>query len=105
MTVDDFLKIVIVVGVTFSIVGISWQIMRLVSKLADTVQDTRRVVQNVGEVSDLAVEDYRSVRGIIKSVGNIGATFDGVTKLMNRFSGKSKSKPTPHRTTTTMVDE
>jgi hypothetical protein len=105
MTVDELLKIVVVVGVTFSIVGISWQIMRLISKLADTVQDTRRVVQNVGEVSDLAVEDYKSVRGIVKSVGNIGAAFEGITKLMGRFSGRGKTKPTPHRTTTTMIDE
>lgn len=80
--------------------------MRVIGKLADTLQDTRKVVQNVSEVSDMALDDYKSVRGIVRNIGNIGASIDGIVNIMNKFPGRgSRTKPVPKRTSTEMMDE
>ncbi|MBL8015452.1 MAG: hypothetical protein JNK26_04685 [Candidatus Doudnabacteria bacterium] len=75
MNVDDFVKILLAVSVAFAIVGIAFQIMRLIGKTADSVQDFRKTIQNVSSASDLMLEDYKKVRGLLTDVLDIISTF------------------------------
>ncbi|MCA9379130.1 hypothetical protein KC640_01755 [Candidatus Dojkabacteria bacterium] len=65
MNVDDIVKLALVFAVTFAIVGISYQIMRVIGKLADTIQDLRRAAQNISNASDMVLEDYGKIRGLL----------------------------------------
>lgn len=62
MSVDDFVKILLAVAFSISLVGISFQLMRLISKLADTIEDSREGVQSASRMARLLSEDYEKAR-------------------------------------------
>jgi hypothetical protein len=66
--VDDIVKLLLALAVTFSLAGISFQIMRLISKATDMMQDLRKAVQNISTASDMMVEDYSDARKAIKGM-------------------------------------
>lgn len=84
MSVDEFTKLILIFAIVFAIVGISWQLMRLIGKLADSVEDMRPTIKNVGKMSDQMVEDYKRISNLINS----GVGF--VTKLKENISGPGK---------------
>src|SRR5688572_23002505 len=95
MNVDDFVKVVLVLGFTFSMVGISFQIMRLIGKFTASLQDLRKTFQNVSTVSDMAVEDYSKLRGLLNgilgafdNIQNVLSPLSVVTNMLSKFGPK-----------------
>lgn len=68
MTVDELIKLLLVLSVAISLLAISLQVARLVGSLASVIGELRRVTKNFGEISDMVTEDYNEIRGVIKSV-------------------------------------
>lgn len=87
MSVDEISKLLIIVALSFSIAGISYQLMRLIGSFADTVRDFRITVQNLGEVSTKLAEDYdfvsEQVKGFAGAVGGVGKNV--INPLTNLF--------------------
>lgn len=83
ISVDDFLKIILILSIAFAIVGISFQIMSFFSKLTKILEEIRVPVKNISKVSDFALEDYSEIRVHIKSIGNI---FNNINKFMPSLS-------------------
>lgn len=77
MSVDDIVKLLLAGSFSFAVIGISYALMRLIQKGTEVVEDVRKPIQNVGELSDLALEDYKNIRGIIGTI----------TKIANRVNG------------------
>lgn len=100
MSVDDFIKIMLATGFTFSLVGISFQIMRLIGKFTASIQDLRKTFQNVSTVSDLVVEDYRRVRGVLLSIvdvvdnlqKNVLSPLKTITNILSLFGRKQEDE-------------
>lgn len=108
MNVDDFVKITLALSVAFSLVGISFQIMRLIGKLADSLQDLRKAIQNISNMSDMVLEDYMEVRTILRAVidlvknfrsqvieplSKLGGAVSALAGLM-KFKGKEEESDT-----------
>jgi len=99
MNIDDFLKSLLVASLCFSLVGISYQIMKLISNLGDSVGDFRKTIKNVSNMSEKVNRDYDFVMDQIKSfaesIGSIGRNvIDPITNMLGflkRFE-PSKSK-------------
>lgn len=72
MDINDITKLILVLGVTFSIVGISYQVMRLIAAVTENLKDLRRTVQNIGVITDELIEDQRLIKGGIQSFVNVG---------------------------------
>lgn len=73
MSVDDITKLMLVSAAVFAIVGIAYQIMRLIGKLADVVQDARKSVQNLSSFSDMLLSDYQAIHDLLGDVRQIFA--------------------------------
>ena len=94
MNVDDIVKLMLALAISVSLVGISYQIMRLIGKLADSIQDLRRAVQNVSSASDMILEDYGEIRKLLRVFMDVVGNFEEnilspirlVTKLIQRFT-------------------
>ncbi len=105
ITTDDFVKILLVLAVTFSIVGITIQVMRIMGKLVDTVAESNLILKLAHDFLEKFSEDYdfiveqlkyileaisgfsRSVFiplskifGFLKTFENIGSKFGGRSK-------------------------
>lgn len=100
MNVDDFVKIVLVLGFTFSMVGISFQIMRLIGKFTASLQDLRKTFQNVSTASDMAVEDYGKIRvvlnsvlGAVDNIQNVLSPLKNVASILSLFGQKKPEEP------------
>ncbi len=89
MDINQVIQLVLAVSVSFAVVAISLQIAILVGSLSGMVKDARKPVQNVGELSDLALEDYKTIRRAIYSVKNLFSAFKALSKL---FPGKKGDK-------------
>ncbi len=100
MSVDDIVKLLLALAVSSSLVVISYEIARLIGKLADTVQDLRRAVQNVSTASDMVLEDYQQVRKILQTFTDIVENFEEnilspmrlITNLLQAFVGNKSRK-------------
>jgi hypothetical protein len=95
MTVDDFLKIILILAIVFAIAGISFQIMRLLSKFTDILEDSRHSIANVNKLSDMALEDYEIIRNIIRdlsqSIESVKEFAKNPMKLVSDFLSILKS--------------
>ncbi len=76
MELNDIAKIILVVSVSFSIVGISIQIMRLLGTANDTIKLSHDIIRNLNRITNKLSDDYISVSDHIltltKSVSRIG---------------------------------
>lgn len=76
MTVNEYSIILLTIAVSFGIAGISFQLMRLIGSVADSVKDFRKTIQNLGDLSTKLTEDYDHVSNGVKSLsdalGNLG---------------------------------
>ncbi len=77
--VDDFVKIVLTVSCAIALVGIAIAIMRLLNKVTVTIEDARKPIQNIGEVSDMALNDYKEVRGFVSDSLGVFSFIRGLT--------------------------
>ncbi len=92
MSVDEAVKLILAISFAFAIVGIAYSLIKLILKVSDVVEDTRKPVQNIGNLSDMLLEDYDRVRGVIDIVEDVGIALKNlfsdpvniVSKLFNR---------------------
>ena len=103
VSIDDFVKIVLVVSVAFAIVGLSLQLMRMISKLTEALEDSRKALKNFNNLSALALEDYVDARSAVKNVAsevirvkglisNPAGIFTELLDLVRKSSGRSRRK-------------
>lgn len=93
INLDDFLKLVLVLSISFAIVGISYQIMRLFSKFTTILEDLRNPIKNINELSDSLLQDYKDVRGYLKSFGGVVSNLNKLMSSLGFLSFfKNKSK-------------
>lgn len=105
-TIDDFVKVVLVLSVCFALVGISIQIIRLMGGFIDTVKLANDIMKNVTTIVDKFTGDYdyimEQIKFIIDTVSKfVNGVVGPVTKLagfMQAFAGKmpgqsKKKKP------------
>lgn len=84
---DDFVKIILAVAVAFAIVGLAFALMRFISKLTGILDEVKRPVKNIGDLSDLTLADYVQARTFVRSA------FD-MSNVIKHFSGIfQKRKP------------
>jgi hypothetical protein len=105
MSVDEFVKLVLGLAVAFAIIGIAFQLMRLLGKTVDIVEEVKRPAKNIGDLSDMLVEDYNSVRGIVKDISKFASSIrsfvsgpsiglGGIFNLLGKLRGKSSEEET-----------
>ena len=100
MTVDEIVKLMIFSGITFCMIGISFQIMRILGKFADMLGDLRSTVQNIGHITTQFVEDYKAISEAIKAIsGGLTNINSGIiqplaklSKLTSKIPGFGKKK-------------
>lgn len=93
INLDDFLKLILVLSISFAIVGISYQIMRLFSKFTTILEDLRNPIKNINELSDSLLQDYKDARGYLKSFGGVVANINKIFNSLSFLSFfKNKSK-------------
>jgi hypothetical protein len=107
-TVDEFTKLLLISGITFCLVGISIQFMRILDKMVGILDDLRVSTKNLGKLSTQFVEDYQFISKLIRSIANTLQNFNEkilvpvskVSELFNRFGNRRqkqdsmKSEPT-----------
>ena len=93
LSVDEIVKLLLVSSLAFSIVGISFQIIRLLGKVIGVLDELKNPVKNFSKLADLILGDYESGRKFIykilasiKDSVNLFALFG---KILN-FFGKKK---------------
>jgi hypothetical protein len=82
VSIDDFLKIILTVSVSFGVFGISLQIMRLLSKVVDILELLKHPIENLSELSDSIVEDYNDIRNYLQM---FKSAISGVEKAASSF--------------------
>jgi len=91
MLVDDIVKLLLAGSFSFSIIGISYALIKFILSTVDIVKEVKRPVANIGELSDLALEDYRNIREIIKTltrvVKSVNGYLDNPMLLFKNMSG------------------
>jgi len=100
MSVDDIVKLLLAGSFTFAIVGISYALIKFILSCTSAVEDARKPIQNIGELSDLALEDYRSIRGIVRIASRIVEEVSGYfenplnlgKKIVSVFNRKGDSE-------------
>ena len=118
ITVDDFVKVVLVLSICFALVGISVQIIRMMGGFIDTVKLANAIMKNVTTIVDKFTGDYDyisdQVKFIIETVSKfVNGVLGPVTKIfgfMKSFSGrmpggKSKKSKTDEDDEETVDDE
>lgn len=111
MSVDDFSKLLLVIVFSISILGLTYQCMRLLGGLADSIKDLRQVLQAFGDLSDRFVEDYgfisRRLKNTVDSISNFANNIiDPLSSMfgfVKNFS-KNKTNKEPSETTETEVE-
>ena len=105
ITIDDLVKLILVLSIAFSLVGLSVQMMRILGGLVDTVKESNFILHLVSEVMEKFTGDYdyiiEQVKSILESVsGFTRGVFVPLTKLMGfvknipgmGFMGKSSKE-------------
>lgn len=97
MTADDFAKLILVVSLAFALVGIAYQIMRLIGSMADNLSDLRKVTQTLGNLTEKFNDDYdfisEQVKNIVRSVSNFAKNvINPLSKGLGFISRFTKSK-------------
>jgi hypothetical protein len=68
LNVDDIVKLLLTFAVCFSIVGISWQLIRMLGQLVESVKESNLVIRDARDLLEKFVEDYDYFAGLIKSI-------------------------------------
>jgi len=100
MNVDDIVKLILAISVSVSILAVSYQLMRLLGKLADSVEDLRRAIQNVSSASDMVVDDYGRLRKILHKLMDLLENIEEsvlspikmLTSLIQGLTGKKEEE-------------
>ena len=95
ITVDATVQLILAISVSFAIVVVSYNLARLIGTAVTLLQELRRPLQNVSEITDLAVDDYKRIRGVLdfftglsSSLGSLKA----ITDLVKRFGSDKEEE-------------
>lgn len=72
MDVDILIKLIVAIGLTGCAVGISIQLMKLLSAVTSNVKDFKKVVKNVGEITDNLIEEQDLLEEGVTTFVDIG---------------------------------
>lgn len=97
MDINDFVKFLLVVSLSFSMVGISVQIMRLLGTTNDTIKLSHEIIRNMTRITTKVSEDYLTMSDHIltftQSISRVGThvinPIVGLFGFLDRFKGKS----------------
>jgi len=97
MEINDLAKILLVISLSFSMVGISIQIMRLLGTANDTVKLSHEIIRNVTRITTKLSDDYLALSDHIltltQSVSRIGTNvidpIVGLFGFLDRFGSHS----------------
>lgn len=53
-------------SIAFAIVGISYELMRLIHKVIQILEDIRHPINNASELTDYVLEDYLDARTLVR---------------------------------------
>jgi len=86
LSVDDFVKLLLTFAVCFSLVGISWQLIKMLGQLIETVREGNLVIRDGRDLLEKFVEDYDYFAELIKSIlesvnGFVKAVFVPLTNI------------------------
>jgi len=84
MDISDITKLILVLGLTFAIVGIAYQLMRLISAVTDNLRDLRMTVKNIGVITDELIEDQKLLKEGVKSFVNVGKKFEEMAQMVEQ---------------------
>lgn len=105
ITTDDFVKILLVLAVAFSIVGITIQVIRILGKLVDTVSESNTILALVHDFLERFMEDYDFIieqvkyilealsgfsRSVFTPLGKIFGFLRKFEDISDKFGGKGK---------------
>jgi hypothetical protein len=82
--VDDFVKVVLALSCSFALVGIAYAIIKTLNKVTETIEDARKPIQNIGEVSEMAVDDYKGVRSMVTNIFGFTSFFKNLSSKFNQ---------------------
>ena len=83
MNITDIAKFILYLAISGSVVGISIQIMRLLSAFTDNVKDLRKTTKNLGLLSAGLVEDEKLLRKGIKEFLKIVDRVKGTVNIIS----------------------
>lgn len=103
MDIDEITKLMLIGSISISILLVSFQLSRVLSRFADVIGDLRKSVKNIGAVTDQFVEDYESISKTIRSLSktidkinlNVLAPISKVSAIfgfLNRLRGGDSNK-------------
>lgn len=86
ITTDDFVKIALTVAVCFCIIGVSYQIMRILSGLVKSVDESNLILKLVRDFLEKFMEDYdyiiEQVKFILEAVSGFSrSVFTPLSKM------------------------
>lgn len=83
MELQEVGKFALYIAISISIVGVSYQIMRLLSALTGNIKDLRQTVKNVGKITDELIEDQKLMKQGIQSFVNVGKKAEESVELIS----------------------
>lgn len=98
MDINQLIQFILAISVSIAIIAISLQIAVLLGSITGLIKDFRKPVQDVGQVTGLAVEDYKAVRNMIYSFKNAFSFVKSATSLLERFSKRKGRKQNDSKT-------
>lgn len=83
MNLSELSKLILVVGISASSVGISIQVMKLLSAITENVKDFRKTVKNLGILAEGLVENQKLITEGIESVLEVIEKIRGIISLLS----------------------
>jgi hypothetical protein len=74
---QEYIRMLLDVSIIFAIVGISWQLIRLLAKATDTMDEFRKTNEKVNVLVERVSYDYEYISSLIKG---ISATIERVNE-------------------------
>lgn len=71
MEVDDFVKLILAISGSISMLVISIQLARFFGTMSDTLKKLQETIDNLNLLTSQAVEDYKYVREAIETFGRM----------------------------------
>lgn len=82
ISIDDGLKILLIVTISFCILLFTIAVVRLLNQVTGAVEDSRSVIKNVTNVADMLEQDILSVRSKFSNIGKSLNIFNAITGVI-----------------------
>lgn len=87
INIDDVVKLLLAVSVSFSIVVVAWQLARLIGASVEVVKDVEKTAENFSDGSDMILEDYKRIRNVVDSFSNLFQNISQIKSLLEGLTG------------------